>query len=134
MVCPLCSIFANRNQSFEWHDFGSCQHVLVVDVTPWTCDEGQDGCQLVTACSVLSLSSFSAFCVRLLFLELGACSRLLTFRIALILQAHTIAGYPDTPFSMRVLRVDDLRFEEFPGLPDELYAILSHVWGKHEIS
>ncbi|KAF1931939.1 HET-domain-containing protein [Didymella exigua CBS 183.55] len=35
---------------------------------------------------------------------------------------------------MRVLRTDDLSFEEFPGLPDKDYAILSHVWGKHEIS
>ena len=35
---------------------------------------------------------------------------------------------------MRVLHVDDLQFVEFPGLPDEDYAILSHVWGHKEIT
>lgn len=35
---------------------------------------------------------------------------------------------------MRVLRVDDLRFKEFPDLPDKPYAILSHVWGEREIT
>lgn len=35
---------------------------------------------------------------------------------------------------MRVLHVEDLRFEDFPGLPDDPYAILSHIWSCNEIT
>lgn len=34
---------------------------------------------------------------------------------------------------MRVLCVDDLQFKEFQDLPDDDYAVLSHVWGDAEI-
>jgi|SRR5690242_1959579 len=35
---------------------------------------------------------------------------------------------------MRVLCVDDLQLKEFQDLPDDDYAVLSHVWGDAEIS
>lgn len=38
------------------------------------------------------------------------------------------------PIAMRVLNTASLEFEEFPDLPDEPYAILSHRWGAEEVT